>query len=200
MPAAESPAVADLPALVTQATAETSRVLAPLADRDWEVRAGDLDWSCRTTAVHVADDLFSYASQVIAQPEGGYLPVEIAADDSATPRDLIRAVVMCGELLRLAAADADPGARGWHPSGSSDGPGFAAMGVCEVLAHTWDIAQGLGVTWTPPAALCAPVLERIFPDAPGGDPSAVFLWCTGRSALGDRDRQTSWSWDSRVRG
>src|SRR6476620_11561179 len=48
---------------------EMQSALTPALDRSWEVRAGDVEWTCRATASHVADDLFSYASQVIAQPE-----------------------------------------------------------------------------------------------------------------------------------
>lgn len=153
------------------------------------------------TGVHLADDLFSYASQILAQPTTGYLPIEVGVEDTASPADLVRSIEMCGELLRLAAlnADADAGARGWHPMGTSDADGFAAMGIVETLVHTYDIARGLGVSWLPPADLCTPVLDRLFPEAPEGDPSEVLLWCTGRASLGARPRLTTWRWDSTVR-
>jgi uncharacterized protein (TIGR03083 family) len=175
-----------------------TRGLTPALDRDWGVSAGDLDWSCRDTAAHIADDLFSYASQVIAQPAAGYLPIEVVLDPTATNEDLLRAVSMCGSLLAQAVRAADPDARGWHPYGTSDPGGFAAMGVVETLVHTHDIARGLGLEWTPPAQLCAPVLARLFPRAPQGDPSEVLLYCTGRTGLGDRPRLQTWSWDSSV--
>jgi hypothetical protein len=41
-------------------------------------------------------------------------------------------------------------------------------------------------------SVSAGVLARLFPDAPGGDPVAVLLWCTGRIALPDRPRRTRW--------
>ncbi|MEU3734634.1 hypothetical protein AB0E81_35365 [Streptomyces sp. NPDC033538] len=44
------------------------------------------------------------------------------------------------------------------------------MGVAEILLHTNDITCGLGVDWLPPASLCAAVLDRLFPDAPPGEP------------------------------
>ena len=37
------------------------------------------------------------------------------------------------------------------------------MGVVETLVHTHDVAAGLGLTWTPPAGLCARALARLFP-------------------------------------
>jgi hypothetical protein len=94
---------------------------------------------------------------------------------------------------------ASPDARGWHPYGTSDPDGFAAMGVVETLVHTFDIATGLGLDWRPPSLLCAPVLGRLFPSAPAGDPSEVLLHVTGRRSLPGHERLTTWSWDSSVR-
>lgn len=188
-----------MPDLVTEATSEMRRALGDSLNSDWNVLAADLEWSCRGTGAHVADDLFSYASQVLAQPLDNYLPIEATVDDEATPEELLRSTAMCGELLRLAAASVPRDVRAWHPYGTSDPEGFAAMGIVEVLVHTHDIAGGLGVEWKPPPSLCAPVLLRLFPDAPQGDPSEVLLWSTGRAELGDRPRLASWRWDSSVR-
>jgi hypothetical protein len=185
--------------LVTAATAELDRALRPAIDRDWSVPAGDVEWSCRWTVGHIADDLFSYASQVIAQPADDYLRIEVVIDSSASNEDAVRALSMCGELLRLAVEATPADARGWHPMGTSDPDGFAAMGALETLVHAYDIAKGLGLDWTPPGHLCEPILRRLFPDAPAGDPAAVLLYCTGRAALAGLARQADWSWDSTVR-
>jgi uncharacterized protein (TIGR03083 family) len=174
--------------------AATNAALAPLTGADWSRPAGDVEWTCRATAAHLADDYFAYASQLIAQPESAYLPVEAVIEADADPELVLRAIDMCGQLLRLAVRAAHPSARGWHPMGSGDASGFAAMGTTEALVHTADIARGLGHEWRPPAALCEPVLARIFPDAPAGDPTDVLLWCTGRAPLGDRERLTRWRW------
>lgn len=186
-------------ALVTAATDELTRATQPAIDRDWSVPAGDLEWSCRHTVGHIADDLFSYASQVIAQPVTGYLPIEAVLDPAGSIEEILRAVSMCGEVLRLAVEAAPPEARGWHPYGTSDAEGFAAMGIVEVLVHTYDITRGLGITWTPPASLCAPVIDRLFPNAPEGDPAQVLLYCCGRESLPGLERQRAWAWDSSVR-
>jgi hypothetical protein len=185
--------------LVCTATAEMERVLGGSVSADWTVTAGDVAWTCLDTGAHVADDLFSYSSQVLAQPERGYLPIEAMLEERATPESMLQCVVMCGHLLRLAVADASATGRAWHPYGTSDPDGFAAMGIVEVLVHTYDIAQGLGLSWEPPSDLCAPVVARLFPEAPDGPPAQVLLWCTGRSSLGDRPRLTEWRWDSSVR-
>jgi len=189
----------DLGDLVCAATDEMRRALTGAASADWTARAGDLAWTCLDTGAHVADDLFSYASQVLAQPVDGYLPIEARLEKRAAPDTLLQCVVMCGQMLRLAVKDTPMTARAWHPYGTADPDGFAAMGVVEVLVHTYDISQGLGVSWRPPPALCAPALARLFPDASGGPATDVLLWGTGRSALGGRPRLPQWRWDSSVR-
>jgi hypothetical protein len=72
------------------------------------------------------------------------------------------------------------------------------MGVAETVLHTYDITRGLGLDWRPPPALCSPVLRRLFPQAPEGDPVQVLLWSTGRSDLPGHPRVTSWTWKAAV--
>jgi hypothetical protein len=73
--------------------------------------------------------------------------------------------------------------RAFHVSGVTDPEGFAAMGVLEVLVHTSDLAEGLGLDWTPSPDLCERVLARLFPGAPDDvDPWRALL----RVLLGSR--------------
>jgi len=44
---------------VDQAVTEMVHALTPYESRDWQVRAGTLEWSCWTTAAHVAHDLLA---------------------------------------------------------------------------------------------------------------------------------------------
>src|SRR5260370_5627039 len=167
------------PSLVSEAVAETRRALSPHVDADWSVLASDLEWSCWKTAVHIADDLVFYASQIIDQPVEGYAPFEVTMVSGANPEGLLRTIAVCGAILERTVTAAQASDRGYHVYGTSDPEGFAAMGVIETLVHTYDIASGLGMDWAPPAALCAPAPARLFPDAPPADPSAVLLWCPG---------------------
>jgi uncharacterized protein (TIGR03083 family) len=176
---------------VDRAVAEMLRVLVPHQDRDWRIPAGSLDWTCRETAAHVAHDLLAYAGQVAGGPTDAYLPLDLTVREDAPVADVLRVVAACGALLVRALDAAGPDDRAWH-WGPTDPSGFAALGVNETLVHTYDIAQGLGVAWLPPAPLCAAVLDRLFPDSPAGDPSRVLLWCTGRGALAGLPRRTSW--------
>jgi hypothetical protein len=136
---------------------------------------------------------------VIAQPTHGYLPVEADLEARATPAELLECVAMCGGLLDVAVSSAAPDALAYHPCGISDPKGFAAMGVLEVLVHTHDIARGLNLAWVPPNDLCSGALDRLFPDAPAGSPTAVVLWCASRASLGTVPRRAAWRWDSSVR-
>jgi hypothetical protein len=92
--------------LISASTAVMQETLGGALDRDWRVAAGGLDWSCRDTAGHIADALFTYASQVVARPSDGYLPIEARVKAAATPESLLECVVVCGELLRLAVSSA----------------------------------------------------------------------------------------------
>ncbi len=181
---------------VRRAADETRAVLSPYVDRDWRARrAGGLEWSCWTTAAHIAHDLFAYAGQVAGRPAGRYLPYDLTIVDSAGPADLIEVVAAGAGLLACAVDTADPSERAWH-WGACDPGGFAAMGVAETLLHTVDLTRGLGVDWSPPADLCAGVLARLFPQAPTGEPIRVLLWGTGRGDLPDRERVTDWVWQA----
>jgi hypothetical protein len=177
---------------VEQAVAEMVRVLTPYESADWQLRAGTLDWSCWTTAAHVAHDLLAYAGQVAARPDSAYLPFDLVVRQDASPRDLLRIVASCGRLLNNALAASEPTARAWH-WGPTDPSGFAALGVTETLMHTYDITEGFGIGWRPPERLCTAALARLFPDAPAGDPVQVLLWSTGRAELPGHPRVTSWT-------
>ncbi|MGN9778901.1 DinB family protein [Micromonospora sp. H33] len=182
---------------VTRAVAEMTAVLGPHADRDWAVPAGDLEWSCWTTAAHVAHDLMAYAGQVVGRPDSGYLPYDLVISPAADATEVLRVVAACGSLLRAAVDTAAPSARAWH-FGPCDPGGFAAMGVAETVLHTHDITRGLGIPWTPPEDLSAAVLRRLFPDGPDGPAPQVLLWSTGRGELPGRPRRTSWTWRAAV--
>ncbi|MFI6155196.1 hypothetical protein ACIBCA_21200 [Kitasatospora sp. NPDC051170] len=173
------------------------RVLTPHAgDRDWSRTAGPLHWSCRETAAHIAHDLLAYAGQVASRPRDRYLPFDLAVHPEASPAEVLTVVAAAGQLLAVTLDAAPPELRAYH-HGPCEPHGFAAMGVAETLLHTHDITLGLGLSWLPPADLCALVLDRLFPDAPqvpAAHPGEVLLWCTGRGELEGRPRRSSWNW------
>ncbi|MEW2357764.1 maleylpyruvate isomerase N-terminal domain-containing protein [Spirillospora sp. NPDC029432] len=185
--------------------------LRPAAPDAWDRKAGSLDWTCWETAEHLADDLFSYAAQLGPRTPAQDGPVPFAwvsrrpggprnaihADRAAGPDGLLQVLEASGAMLSALVRAAPPELRSYHSFGVADPAGFAAMGVVETLVHTHDMAEGLGLGWTPPAGVCAPSLARLFPDVPGdGDPWTALLWATGRAELPGRPRRTGWSWRS----
>ena len=177
---------------------------------DYDRPAHGLSWSVWRTLEHVLDDLLAYALQLAGRARDGYLPLVAAdgsgdvahCDRSAGVPGLAATIEACGELL-AAQVQVQPAAeRAYHPYGESDPAGFAAMGVCEVVVHGWDVLTALDdAVATLPEDLCAKVLDRLFPGSPHdlGSPQDVLLWQTGREELAGRGRPTSWRWDATVR-
>lgn len=190
----------ELGRLVVSASETCVEALRPFADRDWKaVRARDLEWSVWDTVVHVNDDLYFYAAQVLLADENDYICFELSADDHTNPERLLAAFSVQARLLAASVTYGDPHSRAHHVYGISDPGGFAAMGVVESLIHTYDAVYGLDSTstWRPPDDLAAPVLRRLFPHAPAGDvgsPGDVLLYVCGRTALGDLPRLSDWRW------
>ena len=176
---------------VEQAFAAMSATLRPLVNADWTVPAGDLNWSCWQTAAHVAHDLIAYTGQVTAGPREAYLPLDLVVRPDASQAQLLTVVETAASLLVLALRSASPDARAWH-FGLTDASGFATMAVNELVVHTWDITQGLGVDGEPPQHLAHKVLARLWTAAPEGPAGQVLLWCNGRVALPDHPRVGDW--------
>ncbi|WP_329427914.1 hypothetical protein OG339_00450 [Streptosporangium sp. NBC_01495] len=180
----------------------------------WDDKAGSLEWDRWETVEHLADDLFSYAAQIAPRtpPLDGVVPFAwerrrpggpanaIHADRAAGPAGLLQVLEASGALLVAMVRTTPARVRAHHGHGASDPEGFAAMGIVETLVHTHDLAEGLGLAWTPPADLCSRVLARLFPNAPesdvpeGTDPWQTLLWATGRTELPGRPRLTTWRW------
>ncbi|MEV7967128.1 maleylpyruvate isomerase N-terminal domain-containing protein [Sphaerisporangium sp. NPDC088356] len=175
----------------------------------WDAKAGSLEWDCWETVEHLSDDLFSYAAQLGSRttPADGHVPFAwerrrpagpanaIHADREAGPAGLTQVLEASGALLVAMVRTTPPEVRAHHIFGASDAEGFAAMGIVETLVHTHDLAEGLGLAWTPPAGMCSRVLARLFPDAPRAtDPWPTLLWATGRAELPGHPRLTTWRW------
>ncbi|MFF1694810.1 GNAT family N-acetyltransferase [Streptomyces sp. NPDC058257] len=185
---------------VEEAAAHAAKVLRAVVGLDWGVKADGLDWSCLETAEHVAGVLVAYAGQLTGRATDGWVPFEMAFDEGSGPDDAIRVIESAAGLVSAVVRTTPPGVRAYHPypHGSADATGFSAMGVAELLLHTYDIAQALGVDTEPPAALCEAVLAWLFPQVqPARTPSdqwATLLWATGRRALPGRPARDRWRW------
>lgn len=160
-------------------------------DRDWSLKAGSLDWSCRDTAEHVVDVLFAYALQLAARAQANYLPYEeMKATRDAGPSDLVDGIAATGTMFAAVMATAPPGTRAWHPLGLLSATEWAGLGANELLVHTYDLAAGLGRRFEPPHALSASAL-RVMLTLHGrdesdvtGDPWSTLLQLSGRQPPG----------------
>ncbi|MFJ8538807.1 GNAT family N-acetyltransferase [Streptomyces sp. NPDC093591] len=183
---------------VEQAVASCAALLRTVTDRDWEgANAGRLEWTCHQTAFHIAEDLIAYAAQLAGRAQDDYVPFEITLDDGTDNHGLIHVIETTGALFVATIRTTPPEVRAFHPYPfrSANREGFAAMGVAEVLLHTHDIAEGLGLAYEPPAELPEFVLTRLFPHVqPGPDHWRTLLWATGRGDLPGRAPVTEWRW------
>ncbi|WP_459649824.1 maleylpyruvate isomerase N-terminal domain-containing protein [Kitasatospora sp. Ki12] len=187
---------------MVEAAATTTAVLEGVADADWSRHPAGSDWTARATLDHLALGVLGYAGLLTARPTDRYITLFGSLDPAAPIPHCLEGLRIAGSLLAATVRDTPPTARAWHPWGHSDGPGFAAMGVVELLVHGWDLAGAFGLDWQPPEHLAGPAVARLFPEAPTGHGRAeTLLWCTGRAALPGYPRRPGdgWQWDGRVR-
>jgi Mycothiol maleylpyruvate isomerase N-terminal domain len=184
---------------------------ARIPDGAWERPALDLEWTCRETAGHLADDFAAYALQLSGcrPPQEDYLAllepppqrpggpaIIVAPDPAAGTAGIVACLDAAAGLLCSVVATAG-GKRGYHPMGVSDAPGFAAMGIVESAMHAFDILGAQQQAYAADPRICARVLDRLFPAAARtADPWQDLLRCCGRTP---GTRGVPWRWDSAVR-
>lgn len=167
-------------------------------ETDWSARAGDLEWSCRRTLDHIVDTLLLYGSYVATRAVESRATIRNGDPEASVPV-LLAHLDASARMLELICDGTRPPLRAFHPSGLSDADGYRAMACSEVLTHTDDIAQGLGLALLPPDGLCERIMTRVFLWAPDPrecpDRWAALRWCCGRTALPTRPRlDERWWW------
>ena len=183
--------VADLETTVEGAVATLGKAV----DRDWSVPAGTLRWSCSKTVFHIADDLVAYAGQLASGAQDDYLPFRCRVVRGTKPGGLLVLMEGMAALLAMTVRAAAPTESAYHPYGLADAEGFTALGIAEVLVHTHDVAEGLGLRYRPDPDVCTRVLERLHRDLePHDDPWRLLLWATGRADLPGRPGVRRWRW------
>ncbi|MEW2525764.1 GNAT family N-acetyltransferase [Streptomyces sp. NPDC047071] len=177
---------------------------AATAEHDWTRPAGGLQWSCLATAEHVVSDFTAYAAQLTGRTTDAYVPIDIRLDEGTGPAAAVHAVEASAGLLAAVVRTTPRGARGYHPfpHGSADAHGFAAMGIVELLLHTYDVLSAFDVAYEPPARLCEALLAWQFPHVPpardGASHWRTLLWATGRGTLPGRSRLERWRWHNQI--
>jgi hypothetical protein len=182
--------------------AEALPVLEKGVDQDWSRRAADTSWTARDMLDHIVLGVTGYAGLLIAQPTDRHLGLRTGNDPRAAIPLRIESIEIAATLLSLTVRATSPEVRAYHPWGTSDAAGFAAMAAVEILVHNHDLARTLGYDWSPPDILAAQVVERLFPNAPKGHaPGQTLLWCTGRIALPSVPQlpREQWQWYGEIR-
>jgi len=187
---------------VEEAVAGCAATLRMALDRDWEsVPAGGLEWDCRRTAFHIAEDLIAYAGQLAGRAQDAYVPFELVPEEDIDNAGVVQVIETTGALFAATLRTTPREVRAFHPFPfrSANREGFAAMGMAEVLVHTYDIAEGLGLPYQPPSALAEFVVTRIFPHVqPDPDAWRTLLYATGRIPLPGRAQRTDWRWNNNL--
>ena len=189
-----------VPADLSVAVRFFRETLDPALDRDWSVPAGSLEMGCRDVLDHLASALAYYAGQIATGTPVRRVPIR-DGEATHTAAELLEIVETAATIVQRVAEATPPESRAYHRMGSADVEGFVAMGCVEITVHAWDIANGLGVAFDPPAELLPKLLNRLFPWAPTGhDAWATFLYCVGRIPLGDLPHQhKAWGWHAAPR-
>lgn len=163
--------------------------------KDWSVAAGRVRRSCSKTLFHAADDQVAYAGQLAARAQDDYLPFRLRTVRGTPPAGMLTLLQGLGSLFATTARATPDDVRAYHRYGMADASGFLAMGVAEVLLHTHDVAQGLGLAYDPDPDTCARVIARLHRDlGPHDDPWQLLLWATGRGDLPHRQPVRRWRW------
>jgi hypothetical protein len=145
---------------VTALVGLSLEALADVRDADWSSKAGALEWNCWQTADHLIDCIFSYALQIGARAQSGYIPLEeLHAKPEAIPGDLIAGLRGVTALFLGVVRDA-PG-----DLTASDGvlllalTDWCARASFELAIHTHDVISGLAGVFAPPPQICGAILE-----------------------------------------
>jgi hypothetical protein len=180
---------------VRQAGLISVAALSPARDMNWQKNAAGLEWSCRFTLDHIVGAVTAYAGDLaVRRPEEVEVLRKGTTDQSIN--ELLQLVEVGSAVLSDVCAATPDDVRGFHPAGSPDWSGFAAMGCTEMLIHTDDICWAFQIEFNVDPALSRRVLDRLFPWAPKeGNPWQILRWATGRGYLeGYESPGPNWGW------
>lgn len=171
------------------------RCLEPSLGEDWSAAVPGLDFTVSSVVAHASGAALWYSVDLWSGAEDASFEVQVRHDTGN--QRLLTSLLAASEVL-AAAVDAAPSSlRGFHPFGSPDPSGFAAMACDELLVHGRDAALGLGREFEGDAGLAREIMARLYPWHDGGtadDPWQLLLWANGRVSLADRQDQERWRW------
>jgi hypothetical protein len=169
-------------------------LLEPAADADWSVAVPSLDFTVAEVVAHAANGPLWYAVDLWSGT-GDDTAFDVVVERDAMNAALVFSLRVAARIGAVSVDAAPADLRGFHPAGAADASGFAAMACDELLIHTDDAAQGLGLRFAPDSALARRVLARLFPwHDPGVDPWQTLRWANGRIELPGQPSQQGWQW------
>ena len=137
----------------------TVRSLENVVEEDWSRRADASDWTCWQTLDHMIDCLFSYALQLAARAESGFLPFkELHAQPNARPEELIAGLRGVGAMFLAVTRDSAADVT------ASDGVllltlrGWCDRAAYEIALHAHDVLSALGGTLDVPVEVCSSIV------------------------------------------
>jgi uncharacterized protein (TIGR03083 family) len=180
---------------VREALAVCTSALRPHLDADWSAPVPGLDFTVSSVLAHASLGPLWYALDLWAGPTDSARYTLGYADD-APPAALLAGLTQSAQVCAATIDAAPPDLLGFHPMGSPDRSGFAAMACAELLIHTDDALRGLSTRLDAPDPLAAAVVERLFPAVvPGPDPWQSLLWAHERPNHLTRPREPGkWRW------
>jgi hypothetical protein len=145
-----------------RAAAIVTAALAPAVGRDWSVKAGRLDWDVDRTITHMAGGTAKH-TLYLASRSTRFIAVNPGRWHDASQAEQLEAITGVCAAMASVAASTPSEARAYHATGMCDAEGYLAMDCIDLLVHCHDVAEGLGMTYTPPDDLCQALVARSFP-------------------------------------
>ena len=146
--------------------------LEQMMDRDWTLAAGSLEWTCWQTIDHTIDCVHSFALQIGAEAQAGFLPfIPMHAEVTATPSDLIQGLRGVSALLIAITRES--------PQDRTASDGFVSLNIAdwrartayEVALHTYDVVTGLSGSFSVSDELASSII------------GSEMLWMLDRSQM-----------------
>jgi hypothetical protein len=110
-----------VPADVVAAAEASEAALRPVADRDWSVRAGPLDWDVDQTITHMIGAIAKYTLYLASQCQH-FIGLSVTRWPDATNQEVISSLVPVATGLAAVAAITPPSVRAYHVTGHPGSP------------------------------------------------------------------------------
>jgi len=198
MTAIKGPSLGDLRTTLARQVETLVGRLENWSPGDWEQPSANTGWSNADTVRHLVDALNAHAIGVERREEltrpSFDAPQWLAG---ASPARLPRLLTDAGDRLVELLGKTEPGELVWHPHHRFSARTLAAVALCEVVLHRWDLS-GPGDRGPEPRAARL-VLQGVFAsqDDSSASPIALLLHVAGRVPMEGRPgwKGKDWKWD-----